>query len=242
MHSVLFIHENFPAQFGAFAKFLAGQGWRVVFATAHESFVPGKPVKRDGMTVVRYRRAREPKASHVYLQGTERALLNGQALARLGIALSKKGFRPDIVVAHSGWGSGSFARVVWPNAKLVQYLEWWYRFPPVDAAAGEIEQYSVDEAARTLVKNLPFLLDFRQADLVITPTAFQARQLPDFVRDNLFVQHDGVNCHDFRPASHQETGFTWEGLPPGAPVVTFATRGMEPTRGFPDFMAAAARL
>ena len=30
---ILFIHDNFPAQFGRFGQWLAGRGWEISFAT-----------------------------------------------------------------------------------------------------------------------------------------------------------------------------------------------------------------
>ena len=245
MPSILFIHENYPAQFGILADFLARKGWTVVYATQKEDIEIGKPIKTgDGVRVFRYAKSREVSDGvHTYLRGTEKAVLNGQGFARLGSALQREGFNPDVVVAHSGWGSGSFAKVVWPDTKFVQYLEWWYRHPPVDIPRHESAKGSQeDKAARVLVRNLPFLLDFQQSDLVIAPTEFQAAQLPDFIRATTRIQHDGVDFEEFRPLRPEDTPFSYEGLPDDAPVVTFATRGMEPARGFPTFMAAASQL
>lgn len=245
MPSVLFIHENFPAQFGALADALASRGWTVVFATQKETITP-KKVHRlsSGVRVIRYERARAPSDSlHPYLRVSENAVLNGQGFARLGLELSKKGFKPDIIMAHSGWGSGSFAKVIWPEAKLIQYLEWWYNFPAPDVEDMDLPNRSnVDWHARTLARNLPFFLDFQQADMVVTPTNFQASQAPDFVQQKLIIQHDGIDCDFFAPGKPGDDAFKIDGLPDDAPIVTFATRGMEPMRGFPTFMAAAEKL
>jgi len=242
MPSILFIHENYPAQFGALAEYLGSRGWKVVFATAREDFKPGKVRRIGNVDVVRYTRAREAEGRHPYLKGTEHAVLNGQAFARTGAGLAKGGFTPDIIVAHSGWGSGSFARIVWPEAKLVQYLEWWYTHPAPDVVPGTQSGPPEDIFARTLVRNLPFLLDYQQADLVIAPTQYQADQAPDFIRQKLIVQHDGVDCTQFRPKQESDAPFSLGGVSDDAPIVTFATRGMEPMRGFPAFMAAAAQI
>lgn len=244
MPNILFVHENYPAQFGALAGYLRKQGWRVMFATARDSFAP-KSVHRqsNGVQVVRYARKREPsKSTHRYLAATERAVLNGQGFAETAVGLKRGGFEPDLVVMHSGWGSGSFARAVWPDTKIVQYLEWWYQYPPVDVPRASDAAHDVNEAARQITRNLPFLLDFQQADLVVSPTQFQADRAPDSIRKRITVLHDGVDCSAYHPAGPGDPVFTWDGLPDDARIVTFATRGMEPTRGFPTFMEAAARL
>ncbi len=245
MPTILFIHENFPAQFGGLAAYLSRQGWKVVFASQHPGLSRDEAVQdEDGFHTIGYDRHREPRANgHDYLKGTEAAVLNGQALARRAIELKKAGFRPDIIFAHSGWGSGSFAKAIWPKARLVQYLEWWYQHPGADTLPESPLRGSVaDQAAKALVRNLPFLLDFQQADRVISPTNFQAKQFPDYVRDRTAVLHDGVDCDFYRPAKPDDKPFSWDGLPADVPIVTAAMRGLEPMRGFPTFMTAVDRL
>ncbi|RAP43110.1 hypothetical protein BYZ73_02745 [Rhodovulum viride] len=244
MPSILFVHENFPAQFGGIAGYLVARGWDVVFATAAEGF-PRDRVTRiaaSGLRVLGYGRHRDvDKATHRYLRGTERAVLNGQGLARAAITLRQQGFSPDLVVAHSGWGSGSFARVVWPKARFVPYLEWWYNYPPVDMESESTDSVE-DRHAATLCRNLPFLLDLQAADAILVPTAFQRDQLPDWLQERATVIHDGVDIDALVRPPPGEPPFTLEGLPDAAPLVTYATRGMEPMRGFPEFMADLARL
>jgi len=243
--AALFIHENFPAQFGAIADTLAGRGWDVVFATQKAEVTKGKVHRlSSGVRVVRYDRARDPRDDgHPYLRGTESAILNGQGFFRLGMDLAQGGFAPDLVIAHSGWGSGSFAKVVWPDAKFIQYLEWWYTFPAPDVDERLIDDRTrADRHARTMVRNLPFYIDFEQADLVISPTQFQAGRAPEFVQQKLVVQHDGIDCAVFRSGDDDDPRFVHPDIPDHAPVVSFATRGMEPMRGFPTFMDAASRI
>ena len=245
MPSILFIHENFPAQFGGLAQYLAGRGWRVVFATAAEHVThDGKDhMLLPSVHVVRYKAARPvSEHAHPYLAGTEKAVLNGQGFARVGAALAKGGFAPDVVVAHSGWGSGSLARIVWPHARYVQYLEWWYKTDPVDVEPGIKKRSPENTAASTLCRNLPFWLDAQSADAILVPTQFQADQIPDLLQPLVTVIHDGVDEKLFRPATPQDAPFSYDGLPDDAKIITYATRGMEPMRGFPQFMTAWAKL
>lgn len=245
MPSILFVHENFPAQFGAIADFLAARGWQVVYATQNQNVEIGKPIiTKAGVRVVRYARNRDVHdTTHKYLRNAEQAVLNGQGFARLGAALKQSGFKPDLVVAHSGWGSGSFAKVIWPDTKFIQYLEWWYNFPIIDSGPedGQITD-PLDKHARTNARNLPFFLDFQQADQVWAPTQFQADRFPDFVRAKTHIQHDGISCEMFRPLRDTEQKLSIDDVPGDAPIVTFTTRGMEPMRGFPTFMLAASKV
>ena len=230
---IIFAHQNFPAQFGHFGAYLARTGWDVTFFTAAEGAKPP-----EGCRMVKMAAHREPSdQTHRYLRGLESAVLNAQGFANSAMRVRDKIPAPDIVVAHSGWGSGTFAKAVWPEAKFVSYAEWYYRWPPRDLGEAKESQSPEDGRAYTMARNLPMLLDFDQADRIWCPTGFQAAQFPQVYRERMTVRHDGVDCETFAP------GQAWpEGVPEGAELVTYATRGMEPHRGFPEFMRALAAL
>lgn len=244
MPNILFVHENYPAQFGQIADHLLKHGWNVAFATASDKIPEGKlHTESNGLKVLRYARHRDPRSDqHPYLVGTERSILNGQGATRIALGLRSSGFTPDLIVAHSGWGSGSFMKVVWPNARMIQYLEWWYHYPPIDAPEAPVPEKPEDKVAATLCRNLPFLLDAQSSDLILAPTEFQASRIPEFLRHRVHIQHDGIDTEFYAPSPNSASEFTFEGLPDDAPILTYATRGMEPLRGFPQFMAAASEL
>ncbi|TPE51387.1 glycosyltransferase [Amaricoccus solimangrovi] len=235
---ILFIHDNFPAQFGVLGVWLARQGWDVTFATSAEK------AAAPGIRVLRYAPHRAPSPeTHPYAQPMDKAAINGQGFARAALRAREAGYAPDIIVAHSGWGGGMFARDVFPKAAYVAYCEWWYRHPGADVAflsrlTGEPVAGSVESPMLESARNAPIAMDLARADAVICPTRFQAEQFPDRLRALLTVQHDGIDTayHAPDPADRRST---LDGLvAPDAPVVTYATRGMEPHRGFPQFMAS----
>lgn len=241
---ILFVHQNYPGQFRGIGLYLQNQGWDVLFATAHEHAQDGRiVVNSDGLRVFGYRARREPseKISR-YLWPMEKAVVNGQAFAGRAMKLRRHGYVPDIVCAHSGWGSASFAKVIWPGARFVQYLEWWYDYPPRDREPGAELKNADDKWAATLCRNLPFLLDAQTADAILVPTEYQAIDIPEFLRSKLTVIHDGTDCDFFNPGSSTERTWLQDVVGNGTPLVTYATRGMEPMRGFPEFMAAWARV
>jgi glycosyltransferase involved in cell wall biosynthesis len=159
------------------------------------------------------------------------------------VRAQRRGVQPDVVVAHSGWGAGTYAKAVWPDARFVPYLEWWYRWPRVDVLPGDRATGDpVAMRANAAARNTPMLLDLAQADAVLCPTQFQADQLPSWLHPRLTVQHDGIDCAAIAPDPDARARLARYGVPDGVPVVTYATRGMEPYRGFPTFMRALARL
>lgn len=234
---IMFIHKNYPAQFGRLAIWLAQHGWDVTYATTRDD------VASNEIRIVRFDEHREPSAkTHHYLTGTERAVIAGQGLLRTAVALKKTGYYPDIVVAHSGWGVGFFVKDIWPDAKYVQYAEWYYNFPYEDKTPYFRVKNPIDESAKTRIRNAPFWLDFSAADATLCPTLYQASQFPDKIRDQIIVINDGFDTINLKPASRDLAFLEAQGIPPDAELVTYIARGMEPARGFPEVMNAIEAL
>jgi len=233
---ILFIHQNFPAQFGQLALFLAEKGWDVHFATAKKVENKGSTSK---ITIHEFSKSRDvSKNTHHYLHRSESAILNAQAFARLATGLKTKGINPNVIVAHSGWGSGSLSKSVWPECKFVQYLEWWYNYPYWDRLETDPPPFDLEQKAKTLFNNLPFYTDWIEADITLLPTMYQASALPKKLRQSVVVHHDGIDTEFFRPRSTKNAIKEQYGIPKDAKLLTYATRGMEPHLGFPQFMEA----
>ncbi len=234
---ILFVHDNFPAQFGAFGEWLLRRGWDARFATAWQGGNAGDP------RFFRYKAHRAPtEGVHPYAANFEKAVINGQAAARAFFAAQERGWSPDIVVAHSGWGSGMFARDIWPEARFVPYLEWWYRYPPPDDVSMGTHEFDLHARLRQRARNAPFLLDLEHAAMAFCPTEFQASQFPARLRSQLTVIHDGIDVALHAPAPERPAEAAGLDLSGMGEIVTFVTRGMEPHRGFPQFMRALAAL
>lgn len=230
--TILFIHDNFPAQFGQFGDYLRQEGWRVAFATAREG------ARHPGFAILPYKPHREPSPqTHPYAQPFDKAAINAQAFSRTALAARAQGFRPDVIMAHAGWGAGMFARGVFPQAISVPYVEWFYNTPAPDAEALDRHyprpEAKPDQPMLQAGRNAPILTDLAYAAGAICPTPFQAAQFPPHLRAMLTVLHDGVDTQAHSPDRAAATD-TLDGLVPAdAPVITYATRGMEPHRGFP---------
>ena len=99
---ILFIHQNFPAQFRNLAKYLATTG-------KHELLALKQPpnVKFEGVGVAAYKFLRNPEANtHPLLKEMEAKVLRGEAVADAARRLKAKGYTPDVIVAHPNWGGG----------------------------------------------------------------------------------------------------------------------------------------
>lgn len=230
---ILFLHDNFPAQFGFVGQHLAKNGWDVTFGTQREKS------SLTGIKVFNYKPHRKvTEKIHPYAANYEKAVLAGQAVARAAVELNKRGYRPDIVIAHSGWGPGLYAKELWPTAKYVGYFEWYYRIDAPDTAYLSPGKRDLDEVLRGRARNAAILTDLAHCDAGICPTQFQKEQFPECFHDKLNVMHDGIDTEFFAPEEGAKLRLPELDLSDAAEIITYVGRGMEPYRGFPEFMAA----
>lgn len=238
---ILFAHDKWPGQFGGFAAWLAAEGWDVWAATG------GGKTGPDGVRVLRYVPHRAPSSqTHPYARTFDRAALVGQACGRQCLAAREEGLAPDLIVSHTGPGAGLFLSELFPEAVHVAYCEWWYNIPGADTvflaqARGHNPAPSPDAAILEQCRNQPIAQELLSAGQGLCPTAFQAAQFPAAFRGLLRVQHDGVDCARYAPGPPGRTDHPLlSSLDDDVPLVSYATRGMEPHRGFPQIMAAIA--
>jgi glycosyltransferase involved in cell wall biosynthesis len=237
---ILFLHPNFPAQFRHLAVALAKTGeHQVVFGTARaDGSLPG--VYKEIYTTSRGVHAE----THNYVRPLENAVLQGQAVHRLGDKLKSVGFYPDVVYGHSGWGPTLFIKDTFPKAKLLCYFEWFYHADGSDVDFDQNEPLSMDDRARIRIKNAPILQDLYSCDQGLTPTKWQQQQFPSEYHDKLTVHHDGIDTDFFQPKANAKLVVPSKNIDLSHvdEIVTYATRGLEAYRGFPQFMEAVALL
>ena len=224
---VLFLHPNFPAQFKHLASAAAANGHdaRFLCQTHYGRTLPG---------VQRLTLKGDYGHDHLNALGGNQ-IQRSAALAkqyRQGlIKLQSTGWTPDVVISHSGWGCGLHVREVWPNCRHIAYLEWWFdpesAFFSYDPGNHDLN-LSQQKATKLWLRNQSLALELVNADGIVAPTAWQARQLPRVLRERCHIIHDGVDLERFRPDRKR--------IKPSQPVLTYGTRGMEPMRAFPQFI------
>lgn len=230
---ILFLHDNFPAQFGVFGQYLARQGWDVWFGTQRENS------QLPGLKTFNYSPHREvTEKIHPYVGGFEKAVLNGQGFVRVALKMKQKGLSPDIVMAHSGWGPGLYAKDLWPEAKYVGYFEWYYNSNAPDIKFLDEKGRNLDDDLRTRTRNAAIQMDLTSCDAGIVPTSFQKAQFPSCHSDKLIVMHDGIDTDTYAPSGQAGLQLPNLDLSGVDELITYVARGMEPYRGFPEFMKA----
>ncbi|MBX3610557.1 MAG: glycosyltransferase [Hydrogenophaga sp.] len=237
---VLFVHQNFPAQFQHLAPALVARGHEVRALKIGAEV--SQPLRWRGVSVVTYRpQARSSAGIHPWVADLETKTIRGEACWRAAIALDAQGFVPDVIYAHPGWGESLFLKQVWADAKLVLFGEFFYGGPGSDA--GFDPEFDTPDAAalqcRLQMKNLNHLAQLPQADRVISPTHWQASRFPPPWRERIDVVHDGIDTDVLKPdPSVRVTLADGTRLQRGDEVITFVARHLEPYRGFHTFMRA----
>jgi glycosyltransferase involved in cell wall biosynthesis len=237
---ILFLHPNFPAQFRHLAVELAqDRNNRVVFGTNRPQG------ELPGVQKLLYQPKRDAAPeTHRYVRPLEKAVLNGQAIYRSLQPLKAQGFYPDVVYAHSGWGPGLFIPDLFPKAQYRGYFEWFYHAHGTDADFDPADPIDADTEASIRIKNAPILQDLYACDRGLCPTFWQWQQFPLEFRTKLKILHDGVDTDFFRPNPEAKLVIPRLGLDlsTATEIITYVARGMEPYRGFPQFMRMVGQL
>jgi glycosyltransferase involved in cell wall biosynthesis len=172
----------------------------------------------------------------------EESIIHGQSAAEVLISLQKQGFKPDVIFGHS-WGASLFAKEIFPDVPYVAHIEWYYNPVNSDVDFGG-KVLDIDAKASLKIKNSHILQDLVSCDWGISPTQWQKSQIPKIFRDKIKVIHEGIDTDFCRPNKNVKFKIpdTDIVLTKKDEVLTYATRGMEEYRGFPEFMKAASIL
>lgn len=191
-----------------------------------------------------YRPHRRPSSpNHPYLTRAESQVLNGQGVARALLQLRRKGFKPDLAIAHTGWGEAMYFKDVFPDVPLIGYCEFYYRSVGADVGFDPEYPVAIDDRLRVRTLNAAQLLTLPSIDAGVSPTKWQKSLYPFEYQSKIRVIHEGINTRRVSPDSRQKlvlaNGMT---LTKGMEVITYTARGLEPYRGFPIFMRAVEEI
>ena len=233
---VLFVHQNFPGQFLHLAPELTRRGHEVRMLTDAAN-------KRIFATEgFRYKFDAAPVDSAATRLGRNYTTMSdrGVVVARACLQLREKGYVPDVIFGHSGWGETLFLKEVWPEAKLIVYAEFYYRGTGADVGFDpEAGDAGFDQVLIAQGRTAHLGQALLHADAGISPTQWQASTYPPALRRMIEVIFDGVDTEAVRPdAAASVTLPEGRVLRAGDEVLTFVNRNLEPYRGYHTFMRA----
>lgn len=235
--NILFLHRSFPAQFKYTAYELANNPENsVVFITNTEN------IAIDGIEKIVYTVPKLPKNNtDNLLKSYEIAVEHGRAAANEALKLKNKGFVPDVIYGHSGWGVSMFMKDVFPDVPLICYFEWFQNAEGADTGFGGINIPDMQKEGLR-VANSSVLVDLYSSGGGISPTEWQKKQFPKEFRNKIKVIHDGVDTDFFKPSSGAKFTINDITFTQNDEIITYGTRGMEPYRGFSQFMESIEKV
>jgi glycosyltransferase involved in cell wall biosynthesis len=223
---VLFVHNNFPAQFRNLAGYLGRQPNIRVRAIASQG--AGSVA---GAGVQRYRFASgETAAVHCFARRFDQECRRAEQVMYAANALKVEGFDPALIYVHPGWGEALPLRALFPRAKVCAYAEFYYNSHGSDVGFDrEFGQLGIDGEMRVTGRNAANLLALVDADFAIAPTRWQRSGFPKEFLSKIRVIHDGIDTDALTPPKDR---------PYDSEIVTYVSRNLEPYRGFHSFMRA----
>lgn len=197
--NVLFIHQNFPGQYLHLARMMQKMGGHTIVGLGENANM-GRRGLMEGITSVGYPTpSGAGPQTHHYVHSFEAAVRRGQAVARGLLELKAKGFRPDVISAHPGWGEALFVRDVFPDVPILMFCEYYFRAGQADLGFDPEFPQTPDWSFSIRIRNSAQVMSLISASAGLSPTRWQASRYPDFVRDGLHVIHDGVNTDYMTP-------------------------------------------
>ncbi len=234
---ILFVHQNFPGQFLHLAPELMRRGHDCLALTdqgnMRSTSVPTVRYKHDPQTI-------DPAATRLgrnFTLNSDR----GVSCARAALQLrQQKGYVPDVIFGHSGWGETLFLKEIWPEAKLIVYAEFYYKGRGADVGFDlEFGKASFDQVMIAQGRAAHLCQSLVHADAGLSPTQWQASTFPASLRPMIEVIFDGADTDLVRPdPSASLTLPDGQILRAGDEVLTFVNRNLEPYRGYHTFMRA----
>ncbi len=238
--NILFVHNNFPAQFRNLAEALAADPSHAVAAIGSQT--------SQAMPRVRLTKYQMPAVdsggSHPFARRFDTECHRAEQVLFAATKLSAAGFAPDFVFVHCGWGENLPLRIAFPNAKIIVYCEFYYRPEGQDVHFDpEMSHFGADGLVGLQCKNASTLIALADSDMGLSPTYWQRSTYPIEFQKKIEVGHEGVDTRKVKPNSAAR--FAVPGGPilqKGQEIVTFVSRNLEPMRGFHIFMRALPRI
>jgi len=238
--NILFVHQNFPGQYKHIVQWFVQSGAHRIVALGQNKLPP-----IQGVTHIRYAPNRKPALDAYALSSYwEECAGNGFGVAEAAQKLKDEGFTPDLILGHVGWGELTFLKIVWPDAPILGYFEYFYLAQ--DGSVGFDPEFPASAHAPFVMhaRNAVNFANIETVDLGMSPTQWQHDTFPNSFRDKLFVCHDGIRTDRLgpNPDAALPLGRLGRSATREDEIFTYMARNMEPVRGFHTFMRALPHI
>ena len=235
---IVFVHRRGAGQFRHLAGHLAERGAEITVVCEK----PDEPV-RGVRFVVHAPVGERDGTAPGHLAIADEYAQHGNRVAETLERMRRAEGEPDLVVGHIGWGGMLFVKDVLGRIPALGYCEYYFQAKGGDIGFDPREPVTIAELGRARLRNMVQRATLDGIEAGISPTAWQRSRYPAAVRPRIAVCHEGVDVEICRPDAAARFRLpNGRVLSPGDPVVTYVARDLEPYRGFPQFMRAAARI
>jgi glycosyltransferase involved in cell wall biosynthesis len=238
--NILFVHNNFPGQYLHIARALA-RNPEVRMAAIGS----GTSQTMDGVKLLKYGLGQvDVSATHPFARRFDAECHRAEQVLYALSSLATAGFKPDVIMAHPGWGETLPLRTIFPTARILLYCEFFYGAHGRDVGFDqEFPETGADGHVALHLKNAASLLALADCNVGISPTEWQRLTFPKEFQHKITTIHEGIDVDLIKPKSDAVLR-----LPSGRElrqtdeVVTFVARNLEPQRGYHIFMRALPRI
>ena len=216
MH-ILFVHKNFPAQFGHIARHLIDRhGYVCTFASEKP------PAKWPGLERIQYAPpGGATKSTHFCSRTFENQVWHSQAL--FDALKARPDIQPDLIVGHCGFVSTLYLRELY-DCPIINYFEFFYhtRDSDLDFRA-DLPTYGTAELLRARTRNAIILQELNDCDAGYSPTEFQRSQLPAEYRGKVSTIFDGIDTNLWKPIEDPPRRIGGWQLPSDKKIITYVS-------------------
>jgi glycosyltransferase involved in cell wall biosynthesis len=228
--NILFIHPNFPGQFGFLAE-MSGKSKnnKTTFITSantnKDRQIPG--VKK----IIFSEKIPEGKNDQQASKNSP-----GLSVANVLADLKKQGYPPDLIIGHSGSGTCFYVKDVFPDTPFLGFFEWFHSPDKIHDNFNSTARPNLKIRMNLRNRNLPILSDLCACDSGVCPTDWQKSQFPKEFHHKLSVVHGGIDTVFFQPLKDQTFKTDDLDLSNAKQLVTYTVNALAPYMGFQQFM------
>jgi glycosyltransferase involved in cell wall biosynthesis len=234
----MFVHPNFPAQFGHLAYFLNTEmHWPVTFMTSVDTTHLQLPFNH-----INYRVYPGPQPKAFFNPDNIQGFFDHMLAIYKGLRTNPR-IRPDLVVGHMSYGTMLYLKALY-SCPFIGFFE---LLPPPFWSDQLVlrKEFLPPESVRLFNASFHVFtyLHLHTVDGAYTHSNFQLKLAPPELRGKIRVLPSGIDTNLFqRRAIPRPAEFHGLTIAPGTRVVTYVSRGLESVRGFDIFMKVAHRL
>lgn len=239
--NILFVHQNYPGQFRESLQRLTASGrHRIVFLTQRKLSV----APRDHAVVTYTPKHKTGDQVHRYARMFDTQVGTAHAVRDACAEVKKRGFQPDLIVGHAGWGELMFIADVFPDVPMASYFE--YYFIPKGGSVAHDPEFPEVPDVRTLLhaRNAMNYLTLERTTMGFTATEWQKQTYPALFHPRIEVLHEGIRTDRLVPDHDSPLDVTFGDVrfARGDELVSYIARNLEPVRGVHTMMRSLPTL